>query len=84
MQALYQGLMTFAQDDPDVLSHDPEVHLAKVLEGHYAFLSDSVTVDLWEREHCEVTGVLENFFGQYLYAFHTQRNSSLTAPLTMA
>ena len=83
MQAAYQGLMSFAQDDPEVLSYDLEVHLAKVLEGRYAFFTDSVTVGLWEGEHCEVVGLLEKVLGESLWAFHTQKNSSLTAPLSM-
>ena len=82
-QAVYQGLMTFAQDDPDVLHRDPEVHLAKVLNGRYAFFIDSVTVDLWESEHCEVRGLLDNVLGKSLWAFYTQKNSSLTAPLSL-
>ena len=80
---MYNGLTTFAKDDPEVLSLDPEVHLAKVLQGHYAFIVDSVTVKLWESEHCQVLGLLENVLGESLWAFHTQKNSSLTAPLSL-
>ena len=64
------------------LSYDPDVHLAKVLEGHYACILDSVTVDLWKGRHCEVLGLLNNIIGELLWAFHTQKNSSLTAPLS--
>ena len=83
IQRVYRGLMTFATDDPEVLSHDPEVHLTKVLEGNYAFLVDSVKVNLWEQEHCEILGLLEGVIGKELFAFHFQKNSSLTAPLSL-
>ena len=74
--------MTFAEDDPEVVSPDLEVHLSKVLGGHYAFLADSVTADLWQSEHCEVLGLLENAFGDNMYAFHTQKNSTYTTSLS--
>ena len=37
---MYRGLTTFANDDPDVLSLDPDVHLTKVLSGNYAFVGE--------------------------------------------
>ena len=75
--------LPFAEDETEVLSPDLEVHQTKVLGGDYAFFADSVTADLWQSEHCEVLELLENAFGENLYAFHTQKNSTNTASLTV-
>ena len=74
--------MTFAKDDPEVLSPDPKVHQSKVLQGQYAFIIDSVAMDLWEGEHCELLGLLDNVLGETMWAFHTQKNSSITTALS--
>ena len=73
--------MTFAKDDPDVLSGDPDVHLSKVLMGHYAYIIDTTTVGVWQAEHCEVLRLMDGVLGMSLLVFYTQRNSSLTAPI---
>ena len=78
-QAVYRGLMTFSKDDPEVLSLDPEVHLAKVLEGGFAFIGDSPTLDTWVRKHCDIQVLEERVLGLELYTVYTQKNMSLTA-----
>ena len=48
--------MKFAERDPAVLSGEDKVHLAKVVQGHYAFLSsNSLRYDMLAAEHCDIT-----------------------------
>ncbi|XP_070185893.1 glutamate receptor ionotropic, kainate 2-like [Littorina saxatilis] len=54
-RTFYSKMMTFAEDDPDVLSIDLEVQLKKVLEGNYAFYIDETTLRTWTAEHCEIS-----------------------------
>ncbi|XP_070185906.1 glutamate receptor 1-like [Littorina saxatilis] len=53
-------MMTFAEDDPDVLSIDLNVHLNKVLEGNYAFYIDENLLHVWMSEHCEISSLVLN------------------------
>ena len=78
MQAIYRGLVTFAKDDPDVLHFDPEVHLAKLLRGGYAFIGDAPTLELWAARHCELAVLDATISGLESYSFFTQKNSTLT------
>ena len=76
-QAVYRGLEAFSRDDPEVLSGDPEVHLSKVLSGHYAFIGEGATLELWASRYCEVTVLPDRLTGLEHYAIALPRHSPL-------
>nr|KAG5697667.1 hypothetical protein BaRGS_000552 [Batillaria attramentaria] len=81
MRRVFQGLMTFFDADPDVLSLDPEVHRAKVLAGQYAYIGEESMLDLWSAEHCEVTVVREHVVGMETYNIFTAKDVPITKKL---
>ncbi|KAK7476133.1 hypothetical protein BaRGS_00032626 [Batillaria attramentaria] len=77
-QAVYRGLFRFAQDDPDVLSFDVNVHLSKVLTERYAFIGESITLRKWAADRCDVTLVSAEINGLQSYNIFTPKQSTLT------
>ena len=51
---LGEGLERFKTMDPDTNSTDPLVHLRKVREGNYAYISDQVPMDFWVAVDCDL------------------------------
>ncbi|XP_070187889.1 probable glutamate receptor [Littorina saxatilis] len=77
----YSKMMTFAEDDPDVLSIDPEVHLGNVLAGHYAFYIDQITLQRWTADLCEMSSLVihdDTSASAKTYNVYTPKESALT------
>ncbi|GFN97068.1 glutamate receptor [Plakobranchus ocellatus] len=53
-QKLGIGLETFKAIDPETNSTDPEVHLRKVKQGNYAYISDQVPMETWIAVDCDL------------------------------
>ncbi|GFS13110.1 glutamate receptor [Elysia marginata] len=51
---LGEGLEIFKAMDPETNSTDPEVHLRKVKQGGYAYISDQVPMDMWVAIDCDL------------------------------
>ena len=77
-QEMYQRMMAFAEDDPTVLSFDYSVHLSKVLSENYAFVSDSLTLEIWAAEHCEITVLPVRLTGLEYYSIMLPEGSVIT------
>ena len=80
-QELYKRMMTFAEDDPEVLSRDFNVHLSKVLLEKYAFFTESAILDIWTSEHCEITMLPVKLTGLEHYSFMLPKDSIITSEL---
>nr|KAG5691538.1 hypothetical protein BaRGS_012338 [Batillaria attramentaria] len=74
---MYSGLMKFATDDPEVLSLDRDVHLGKIMAGHYAYLTDTLSEKMLTMKQY-LTQVPVPEMGVQMYSVMTQKNSSLT------
>ncbi|KAK7476116.1 hypothetical protein BaRGS_00032609 [Batillaria attramentaria] len=77
LQTMYSGLMKFATDDPEVLSLDRDVHLGKIMAGHYAYLTDTLSEKMLTMKQY-LTQVPVPEMGVQMYSVMTQKNSSLT------
>ncbi|KAK3792934.1 hypothetical protein RRG08_033784 [Elysia crispata] len=53
-QKLGEGLEIFKAADPETNSTDPDVHLRKVKEGQYAYISDQVPMEMWVAVDCDL------------------------------
>ncbi|XP_012936163.1 glutamate receptor ionotropic, delta-2 [Aplysia californica] len=51
---LGEGLERFKAIDPDTNSLDPMVHYNKVQQGHYAYISDMVPMEIWVTKDCNL------------------------------
>ncbi|XP_070175550.1 glutamate receptor ionotropic, delta-1-like [Littorina saxatilis] len=76
-QQIYQGIMTFAQDDPDVLSFDPNVHFSKVLSENYAYVDHGPMMETLASEHCDVEVLPLMITGWEYFTFFLQKDSPL-------
>ena len=74
-------MMTFAEHDPEVFSHDYQVHITKVLSEKYAFIGDSTIVDTWPSEHCEITVLPVKLTGLEYYSILLPKDSVITAKI---
>ena len=79
---MYKRMMTFAEDDPEVLSRDPNVHLSKILSENYAFFGDSPNLEIWVSDHCEITMVPVRLSGLEFYSIFLPRDSVMTEELS--
>ena len=68
--------MEFAQDDPEVLSLDTEVHLSRVLTERYAYIGEGGLLQTWARNHCDVTLLPDRVVSFDTFHIYTQKNSS--------
>ena len=78
---MYRRMMTFAKDDPGVLSRDFGVHLSKVLSENYAFLGTSSVLDIWTSEHCEITVLPVRLTGLEHYSIFLPKDSPISAEI---
>ena len=77
-QQFYQGVLKFAERDPAVMSSEDKVHLAKVVQGHYAFLSSSsFRYNMLAAEHCDVSQ-LPDARMTFVFGFYLQKGSPYT------
>ena len=77
-QQYYQGVLKFAESDPAVMSGEDKVHLAKVMQGNYAFLSSSrLRYDMLAAEHCDVAQ-LPDARMTLTFGFYLQKGSPYT------
>ncbi|KAK7475656.1 hypothetical protein BaRGS_00033082 [Batillaria attramentaria] len=77
LKSVYRGMLTFAQDDPEVFSLDRDVHLSKILSSRYAFITEGFSeAMLAEKDRLTYFAVPE--FGSKMYSIFTQKNSTLT------
>lgn len=51
---LWNGIVKFNKSDPSVLSSYPNVHIAKVIEGDYAYVGDKTNIELTMTSNCEL------------------------------
>ena len=77
-QELYKRMMTFAKDDPDVVSRYHDVHLSKVLSEKYAFLGPSFALDKWAAERCEITVLPVKLTGLEYFSVFLPKDSVIT------
>ena len=80
-QALYKRMVTFAEDDPAVLSRDYSVHLSKMLSENYAFISTTFILDIWASEHCDITVLPVKLTGLEYYSVLLPKDSALTGQI---
>ena len=81
-EAVYYGMMRFAEDDPEVLSLDHQLHLAKVLRGNYVYLGEGSSLEEWAADHCDVVIIPEYLPGVvHTYNVYTPAGSPLTRPV---
>ena len=73
--------MEFAQDDPDILSQDLNVHLFKMLSENYAFIGDSPYIKLWAAEHCDIAMLPVKLTGLEYYSILLTKDSQLTSDI---
>ena len=78
---MYKRMVTFAEDDPDVLSRDLDVHLSKVLSENYAFISTTSILDIWASEHCEITVLPVKLTGLEYYSIMLPKDSVITGEI---
>ena len=78
MKAVYQGIMSFVKDDPDVLSLSAGVHRAKVAAGGYVYIGEEGLMDLWAAEDCALRVIRERVVGMETYNVFTPKQSVLT------
>ena len=72
----------FAENDPDVLSHDFNVHLAKVVEGNYAlFSANREGYNLVAANYCDVK-LLPDVLLTSAFGFFLQKGSPYTRLLS--
>ena len=74
-------MMTFASNDPDVLSRDLSVHLSKVLSDKYAFFADSPFLEVWAAQHCDLTVLPVKLTGLEYYSIFLPKDSIITGEL---
>ena len=78
MKAVYQGIMTFVKDDPDVLSLSAEVHRVKMAAGGYAYIGEEGLLELWAADDCALRVIRERVVGMETYNVFTPKHSVLT------
>ncbi|KAK7103777.1 hypothetical protein V1264_018610 [Littorina saxatilis] len=71
-------LMGFAASDPDVLSMDDDVQMAKAKAGEYVYIVDSVTSEAWTKEHCDFDQIIADDSASIPYAVALPRGSPYT------
>jgi hypothetical protein len=80
--AVLRGLSAKIDDwvtsDPEVLSMEMDVHMRKVMAGNYAFLTDSITGELFVRKYCELDAVLDYESVNVPYTVNLPRHSAYT------
>ena len=80
-QAVYRGILAFAEDDPNVLHTQLPVHKQKVLTKQYAFIGDSVGISMWAAEICDLFVFPEPVVSLESNVIFTPKNSSITRRL---
>ncbi|KAK7471498.1 hypothetical protein BaRGS_00035837 [Batillaria attramentaria] len=73
----YQGVLRFAETDPDVLSSNLSVQMAKVLTERYVRLGSSASYYQSKKDNCRLAIVPERLFAD-TYAVHLQKGSPYT------
>ncbi|KAK7471497.1 hypothetical protein BaRGS_00035836 [Batillaria attramentaria] len=73
----YQGVLRFVETDPDVLSSNLSVQMAKVLTERYVRIGSYTTYYQYKKENCRVAMVPERLFAD-TYAVHLQKGSPYT------
>ncbi|ESO97726.1 hypothetical protein LOTGIDRAFT_103576, partial [Lottia gigantea] len=59
---IWDGIVEFNKTDPRVLSLNADDHLDLVLEESYAYLGEYTPMELWQKDHCDIVTINENFF----------------------
>ncbi|XP_041350949.1 probable glutamate receptor [Gigantopelta aegis] len=75
---LWKGILEFAETDPDVLSLYLDMHINKVLAGHYAFLLGEYATSFYFSNNCDVTYIPENSY-RNIFSVALPNNSPYTA-----
>ncbi|XP_046564373.1 glutamate receptor ionotropic, delta-1-like [Haliotis rubra] len=63
-QAIWQGIESSSDGGPEADNSDIAVHLRRVLNGRYAFISDETIFKIWLSDSCDLQFVKEQFFLQ--------------------
>ncbi|KAK7103776.1 hypothetical protein V1264_018609 [Littorina saxatilis] len=71
-------LMGFAASDPDVLSMDDDVQMAKAKAGEYVYITDSVGGEVWTKEHCDFDQIIAEDSAANPYVVALPRGSPYT------
>ncbi|XP_052784546.1 glutamate receptor ionotropic, kainate 2-like isoform X2 [Mya arenaria] len=73
-RAIGDAWMEFNKTDPDVISTDVDVHMAKVKEGFYGWIGDTVVIEMALTKDCDLLMIKERFL-PLKYAFGFTNNS---------
>ncbi|XP_046564372.1 glutamate receptor ionotropic, kainate glr-3-like [Haliotis rubra] len=74
---VWEGMESRLASDPSVLSVDLNVHLDKVNTGHYAFITNTLTLKNWKVKNCDLRMLSDTFY-PLMFAMVLPKNSSLT------
>ncbi|XP_061185491.1 glutamate receptor ionotropic, kainate glr-3-like [Saccostrea echinata] len=77
LQAVWAGIKRFNKTDPEVLSPDPNVHIAKMYREKYVYFGDKVYMDIRKSNRCELMTAEEEIPNNY-YAVGLPNNSLYT------
>ncbi|WAR27612.1 GRIK2-like protein [Mya arenaria] len=73
-RAIGDAWIEFNKTDPDVTSTDFNVHMAKVKEGYYGWIGDTVVIEMAMDKDCDLLMIKERFL-PIKYAFGFTNNS---------
>ncbi|XP_067682733.1 probable glutamate receptor [Haliotis asinina] len=74
---IWEGMESRLASDPSVLSVDLNVHLEKVNAGHYAFITNTLTLKNWKVKNCDLLMLSDTFY-PLMFAMVLSQNSSVT------
>ncbi|XP_062567755.1 glutamate receptor ionotropic, kainate glr-3-like [Saccostrea cucullata] len=77
LQAVWAGIKRFNETDPEVLSPDPNVHIAKMYREKYVYFGDKVYMDIRKSNRCALMTAEEEIPNNY-YAVGLPNNSLYT------
>ena len=77
-KAVWSKIVEFNKTDPSVLSADPDKHIAKALDGNYAYLGDKTQITLEMATECTLQTGEEEIL-PFQYAFGLPNNSPFTS-----
>ena len=77
IQTFYEKILAFAENDPDVLSADTEVHKTKVIHENYATVASKLGSTTWLNEFCDLA-ILPETLTTAPMGFYLQKDSPYT------
>lgn len=81
LQAVWTGIKKFNETDSEVLSPDPNVHIAKMYREKYVYFGDKVYMDIRKSNQCDLMTAEEEIPNNY-YAVGLPNNSLYTKTIS--